>query len=68
MERNAKTLEGFRDQAQHLLECEARFWTNFIRRKGYTAWSEHCYKMKKRRGEQGLERLLVEMRKNGAEV
>ena len=66
--RNEKTIQAFQESVDFLTECEARFWLKQIRVKGYTVWSEHRRRLEKRRGKDGLERLLIEMRRQGGEV
>lgn len=68
MERNEVALKAFKESVDFLTECEAKFWVNYIRKKGYTVWSEHRRRLEKRRGKDGLERLLIEMRRFGGEV
>ena len=57
---NGKTIKAC-DNAQHMLECEARFWIKCVREYGYAWWNARKDAIKKKRGEDGLQRLLDEM-------
>jgi len=57
---NGKTIAAC-DKAQHMLECEARFWIKMVRQMGYAWWNARKDAIKKKRGSEGLQRLLDEM-------
>ena len=49
------------DSAQYMLECEARFWKQMAREKGWSWWNARKDAIAKKRGTDGLQRLLDEM-------
>ena len=63
MEKNKKTIESMTDSAQYMLECEARFWKQIAREKGWAWWNARKDAIAKKRGKDGLQRLLDEMNK-----
>lgn len=63
MEKNKKTIESMIDSAQFMLECEARFWKRYVKENGYAVWNVRKDAIRKKRGQEGLDRLLKEMNK-----
>lgn len=59
--KNEKTIQALTDSAQYMLECEARFWIRLVSEKGYAWWNARKDAIKKKRGSEGLQRLLDEM-------
>ena len=59
--KNERTIQALTDSAQYMLECEARFWIKCVREYGYAWWNARKDAIKKKRGSDGLQRLLDEM-------
>ena len=51
------------DDLRHMLECEARYWKLEVRKRGRGWWNERKDKIKRKRGQAGLDALLAEMNK-----
>lgn len=61
MYKNKKTLDAMTDSAQFMLECEARFWKEMVRKNGRGWWNARKDAIARQRGTKALEHLLEVM-------